>query len=628
MIYKITKENRTTEKVLQALKEHPQIKFISLIGVDLGNNHTDERIPVSAVIDDMSNFLEKGVQTDGSSVVLPVIAEINNAKVDLIPDNEVDWFIDYNHDFIDEKTNLPVGTLLIPSILIHDGKYCGSRSILKSAVKNFKHTLLREIKNNPELIKELDIKPDDIKEIVLTTATELEFWVKSPDSRAEEKLLSTSEILKEQYWKRTVGKVRTAMEEALLLLEKFDLQPEMAHKEVGGVPSKLEGSNHFSHILEQLEIDWKYSNAVQAADNELIVRHIIKDCFVRYGLEVIFKAKPMENVAGSGEHHHIGAVLLLKSGKAVNLFAPKKFEKYFLNKIGYGSLMGILKHYDLINPFITASNDAFNRLKPGFEAPIVPVASLGHSPSIPSRNRTVLIGLIRDMENPLATRFELRSPSPLSNTYLCLASTYQCMIDGIHAVLHSEHDLSYLEKAFDKGYNEEVFYLNRDRVYRSEEDVFERFTDEERDTIFGKPPMTVWENISSLKDNPSINILKDNDVFTDRILESYIEGVKSNWTFELENRILLQNRDIIRNAKKLHDEDAVDLDIMKWKTINDLRYKLMKSNFKNKSLFALISDNIAKGNFDEVSRIQIEMQDKISSLKKLYEEYKENLLNL
>ena len=40
----------------------------------------------------------------------------------------------------------------------------------------------------------------------------------------------------------------------------------------------------------------------------------------------------------------------------------------------------------------------------GIEAPVCTVA-LGRSPLLPSRNRTVLLGLIRDKDNPLATRF-------------------------------------------------------------------------------------------------------------------------------------------------------------------------------------------------------------------------------
>ena len=76
--------------------------------------------------------------------------------------------------------------------------------------------------------------------------------------------------------------------------------------------------------------------------------------------------------------------------------------------------MGLLKNYEVINPFVSATNDAFNRLKPGYEAPVCIVTSLGRSLNEPSRNRTVLAGLIRDNKNPLATRFELRSPNPKS----------------------------------------------------------------------------------------------------------------------------------------------------------------------------------------------------------------------
>ena len=63
-----------------------------------------------------------GVQTDGSSVHLPKIAELNNAKVDMIPDKDVNWYVDYNFDNISGKTGLPVGTLRIPSFLVHNDR--------------------------------------------------------------------------------------------------------------------------------------------------------------------------------------------------------------------------------------------------------------------------------------------------------------------------------------------------------------------------------------------------------------------------------------------------------------------------------------------------------------------------
>lgn len=41
--------------------------------------------------------------------------------------------------------------------------------------------------------------------------------------------------------------------------------------------------------------------------------------------------------------------------------------------------MGVLRNYEVLNPIVTPSNDAFNRLVLDFEAPVCVVISLGHS---------------------------------------------------------------------------------------------------------------------------------------------------------------------------------------------------------------------------------------------------------
>ena len=96
MLYVIPADSHEPEKVREILRQHPEIKFVSLMGIDIGGHDTDEKIPVEEFIDDMEKFLENGVQTDGSSVVLPNIAKLNNAKVDIIPDSTVNWFVDHN----------------------------------------------------------------------------------------------------------------------------------------------------------------------------------------------------------------------------------------------------------------------------------------------------------------------------------------------------------------------------------------------------------------------------------------------------------------------------------------------------------------------------------------------------
>nr|WP_129600448.1 glutamine synthetase [Anaerophilus nitritogenes] len=631
LLFLLPPDSHTAKDITSILKKHPEVKFVSLVGVDLGGNDTDEKIPVSLFLKDINTFLAHGVQTDGSSVVLPKIAILNNAQVDIIPDLSVNWFVDYNIDHIDQTTNLPVGTLRIPSFLVHNGKKVDSRSILAKAAKNFKEKILSLIKNNPYILKELGLSSfEEIDEVILTAATELEFWVKTPDDKTDKEQLSTSQVLKEQYWKRTVGPVRTAMEQSLMCLDLYGLEAEMGHKEVGGVKAKLTGDGNFDHIMEQLEIDWKYSTALQAADNELIARYMVKDTFIANGLEVTFLAKPVDGVAGSGEHHHIGVALKLKNGHLKNLFSPIDMKKDFMNPIGFGALMGILKNYEVINPFVTSTNDAFNRLKPGFEAPVCTVSSIGHTPDSLCRNRTVLVGLIRDLENPLATRFELRSPNPTSNTYLVLASSYQAILDGITAVLEHSKTCKELEAILSKNAGEEAFYLEKDRAYRSEEDVFDDYIEEERNKLFGQPPATVWDNVVNFDHYPNKkNVLLKDNVFNEDIINSYKTAILTQWATELYNRIIPENMEIVRSCKKIHqNENVSDLDVVNWEKINYLRYKLMKDNLNKKSLFTQIREAINEKDYATVSNLQLKMRRKINELSELYALYKRNLFEL
>ncbi|SET65932.1 L-glutamine synthetase [Natronincola peptidivorans] len=629
MIYSLPNWTHNREALTAILKAHPNIQFVSVVAIDLGGNDTDEKIPVSLFLEDMEEFLTVGVQTDGSSVMLQGIATLNNAKVDLIPDENVNWIVDYNYDHFHDESGLPIGTLRMPAFIEHDGKRVDSRSVLKRTVEYFTKETKRLLVEYPHILEELNIPSyEDIEEVTLTTATELEFWVKTPEDYADEEKLSTSQMLKEQYWKRTKGNVRTALEETIILMEKYGFVPEMGHKEVGGVTARIGVTGKLNHVMEQLEIDWKYSTALQCADNELFVRELIEEIFERHGLEVTFLAKPIEGVAGSGKHAHLGASIKLKSGKYVNLFAPKDMKKDYMNSIGWGALMGLLKNYEVVNPFLTSTNDAFNRLKPGFEAPVCIVASVGHTTETPSRNRTVLVGLVRDVHKPLATRLELRSPNPTSNTYLTIAASYQTMLDGMKAAVENKMDSKSLEIEFSKKAGEDKFYLEKDRAYRSEEDVFEDYSEEKRNKMFGRPPATVWENLKGFMNYPDkIKRLFEGEVFSDTIVNSYTISILDKWVMELIGRIIVDNMELVRNCKKLHGVDNVtDLDVVNWEKINAMRNYLMKDSLETKSLFTQIREAVETENYDLVSKLQLEMSEKITLLKQLYTIYRRNLL--
>nr|WP_253201807.1 glutamine synthetase [Clostridium sp. DSM 17811] len=628
LIYVIPKEKHSEKDIKDILLAHSEVKFVSLVGIDLSGNDTDERIPMKIFLDDISGFSNGVIQTDGSSVVLPGIATLNNAKLDMLADADCNWYIDYNYENIDAETQLPIGTLKIPCTLLHDKIPVDSRSILKRSVETFKTTLLDLLKENPSALSSFDFEYKDIDNLMLTSATELEFWVKTPNDKADIEELSTSQVLKEQYWSKTKGNVRTALEQTLLLMQEYGFEPEMGHKEVGGVKAQIGEAGSLTHIMEQLEIDWKYSDALQCADNELFIRNLVKETFRLNGLDVNFLAKPVHDVAGSGEHTHIGIAVKLKSGKRVNLFNSDN--NHFLSTLGYASVMGVLKNYEVINPFVSSTNDSLRRLKVGFEAPICIVTSLGHSVDVPSRNRSILLALIRDLDNPLATRFELRAPCPHTNTYLALSTLYMGMLDGIVYAIKNNKSEDDLLKELSKAPGDDADYLEKDRAYRSEEDVFEYYTEAQRADYFGKAPKTVYENVSSLDEFPTkLEILKTGDVFTTSIINSFRMAITSRWVTEINNRLLNNYAEEIRKCKMIHTaEKALDLDLANWQKVNDLRHSLMKDTYSKTSLFTKINEASNIENYEELSTLQIQLDAQIEELRFCYSNYKKNLLDI
>jgi glutamine synthetase len=410
-------------------------------------------------------------------------------------------------------------------------------------------------------------------------------------------------------------------------LHDIGINPEMAHKEVGGINSSISIDGKTNHAMEQLEISWKFSNPLQVADNELIVREIIEDVFTSNGLEVTFKAKPIYGVAGSGEHVHVGVSAKLKDGSIKNLFAPKDMTKDYLSEIGYGALMGILNNYEVLNPIVTSSNDGFNRLVPGFEAPVCIVTSLGHNYEVASRNRSVLVGLVRDIKNPKTVRLELRSPNPLSNTYLVIAGCYQTMLDGIKAVAKSELSTKELEKELSKEVGQESFYLEKDRAYRDENDVFEHYTLQERNCRFSVPPATVYENMRNLKNYEyKLDSLKQGSVFTDVIIDSFKMGAIDKWVKELENRIIHDHMETVRSCVKLHNKENMDaLDEVAWNAISEIKFNIMKDTLTRKSLFTNIREAIANKDYEVVSKLQLQLKKEMKEIQELYVQYSKNI---
>ena len=537
--------------------------------------------------------------------------------MEFIIDFESKWVIDYNFDFLDNNGH-PIGTIKIPVFFKHHNDYYCSRSVLKNSLAYVKSELMTIFQSKKDICEYYGIHFDEIKDIYFTLGTELEFWVRTPaDVISVDELLVTQQ-LKESYWKRTKGQVRKAMEESLIMLQLYGLEPEMGHKEVGGVKGKISHDGSLHDVMEQLEIDWTYNVPLQTADNELLARIIIKEVFRKNGLEVTFDAKPVENVAGSGEHMHVGFGLELNNGKKINLFATHH-KNHYLASFGYGALMGLLKNWYAINPLVTHSIDGLNRLKPGFESPICVVSSLGVSPENSSRNRSVLIGLVRS-KNPLGVRFEVRAPNPHTNTYLSASGFYLAMLDGIKYSLGKSEDE--LLKELNKKIGENADYLDKDKEYRTEKNIFDDFTFEERVKYFGKQHNSVWEILEELKTN--LSFYEDSPI-SEKILNSYYLSVLNKWLIEIQEKIIPASISRIREIKRYKDEEnSYDEEI--WQKISAEKQLIAKNSKTLSSLIQKIEDAINSEDYELVSRLFLSLQNRMSNLEIIYKKYKKNLL--
>ncbi len=177
---------------------------------------------------------------------------------------------------------------------------------------------------------------------------------------------------------------------------------------------EIEASHHEA-AGGQHEIDFRYMEALRAADNIMTFKLAVKTLAQKNGLHATFMPKPLFNIPGSGMHINMS---LLKDGK--NIFNDPS-DVYGLSKEAYSFIAGILEHIQgmtaLLNPLV----NSYKRLIPGFEAPCYKTWSAG--------NRSALIRI--PAARGEATRVELRSPDPSCNPYLALAVCLAAGLDGI-----------------------------------------------------------------------------------------------------------------------------------------------------------------------------------------------------
>ncbi|MCR5006228.1 MAG: glutamine synthetase family protein [Clostridiales bacterium] len=175
--------------------------------------------------------------------------------------------------------------------------------------------------------------------------------------------------------------------EICLTLEQMGICPESSHHEEGP------GQN---------EIDFRYADALTAADHAMTFQRVVKTVAHRNGLAADFSPKPLENEPGNGFHINMS-------------LRPWKDETVFSQMIA-----GILRHATEMTAFLDPGDDSYKRLG-SHKAPRY--ISWSHE------NRSQLVRI------PAAVgeyrRMELRSADPTANPYLAFALMIYAGLDGI-----------------------------------------------------------------------------------------------------------------------------------------------------------------------------------------------------
>lgn len=194
-----------------------------------------------------------------------------------------------------------------------------------------------------------------------------------------------------------IDKGENVRREICLTLEEMGIMPVSSHHESGP------GQN---------EIDFKYSNALEAADNLQTFKSVVKSIAARNGLYASFMPLPIYESFGSGLHMNIS---LLNNG--INIFETDPSRH---SQVAESFIAGILKRVREITLFLNPITNSYLRFGRG-EAP--EYISWSH------QNRSQLVRI------PAATgefsRMELRSPDPSCNPYVAFSLLIYAGLEGI-----------------------------------------------------------------------------------------------------------------------------------------------------------------------------------------------------
>jgi glutamine synthetase len=245
---------------------------------------------------------------------------------------------------------------------------------------------------------------------------------------------------------------------------------------------EVEASHH--EVAEgQHEINFKYADALAAADNTVTFKWVVRSIAAKHGFHATFMPKPVFGINGSGMHTNQSLFNLDGTNAFFDENGPLK-----LSETAYQYIAGIMKNARGFTAVTNPLVNSYKRLVPGYEAPVYVAWS--------ASNRSALVRI--PANRGLSTRTEVRCPDPACNPYLALAMMLSSGLDGVKNKLDAPASVNV--------------------------DIFEMTLAEKEAAGIDSLPGTLEEAILALKESP---IAKE--ALGEHIFEKYIEGKTQEW---------------------------------------------------------------------------------------------------
>lgn len=211
-----------------------------------------------------------------------------------------------------------------------------------------------------------------------------------------------------------------------------DVRAEMA-RELRQAGLRVEALHHEVGSIGQSEIAVRFAPLLQAADQLMAFKYVIKNVAARHGKIATFMPKPVFADNGNGMHVHLS---LWKNDTP--LFAGDGYAG--LSDMALHFIGGILAHGPALCAIANPTTNSYKRLVHGFEAPVHLCWG--------ARNRSAAVRIPTVQSSPKARRIEVRFGDPSANPYLMFSALVQAGLDGIERRLSPgdpiEQDVAHL----------------------------------------------------------------------------------------------------------------------------------------------------------------------------------------